>query len=271
MTFAGLRPLTVVGPAASSLVGPIGLVSTFGTRPRDLADAVERGCNYLLLGPRRQPLFVKSLRELTRSRREALVLGLDACARSPLQLRLRLELELRRIGTDHFDYLLLGAREWEWSERFFEVAARLRDKGKVRFVAAQAPAGAEGADLLARVDRSLVDVVHARFSALQPDLPAGLADANAPALVIRAATGHGLLLRPHWELPRPPTFADCYRFVLSQGGPRVCLAGVPDMSELRDVLLALERGPMTGEELAWMRRVGEIMKQAGRATPARAA
>ena len=45
---------------------------------------------------------------------------------------------------------------------------------------------------------------------------------------------------------------------------RACLAGPKDAAELDGVLEALEKGPMTGDELAWMRRIGANVRARGR-------
>jgi aryl-alcohol dehydrogenase-like predicted oxidoreductase len=58
-----------------------------------------------------------------------------------------------------------------------------------------------------------------------------------------------------------PTAADCYRFVLSNPNVDVCLAGPKDAQELEAVFTALDRGPMSEEELAWMKRVGAAVRE----------
>ncbi len=55
---------------------------------------------------------------------------------------------------------------------------------------------------------------------------------------------------------RTPTGADCYRFVLAQPYVDVCLTGPATAQHVDEALEALRRGPMTPEELDWMRRVG---------------
>jgi len=56
-----------------------------------------------------------------------------------------------------------------------------------------------------------------------------------------------------------PTAADCYRYVLSRPEVDVCLSGPGYAAQMCAALDALRRGPMTEDELAWMRRVGRAV------------
>ncbi len=67
------------------------------------------------------------------------------------------------------------------------------------------------------------------------------------------------------------TAGDCYRFCLSNPHVDVTLTGVKSQAELEQNLRALERGPLSAEEEAWMRRFGATVhggKAAAEATPA---
>ena len=58
--------------------------------------------------------------------------------------------------------------------------------------------------------------------------------------------------------------SDCYRFVLTWFSIDVCLAGPANGEQLKEALATLDRGPMSEEELAWLRRVGDhIHRHAG--------
>jgi predicted aldo/keto reductase-like oxidoreductase len=56
---------------------------------------------------------------------------------------------------------------------------------------------------------------------------------------------------------RTPTGTDCYRFAISHPQVDLCLAGPNDAEQMKQALEALEAGPMSEDELAWMRRVGD--------------
>jgi predicted aldo/keto reductase-like oxidoreductase len=59
-----------------------------------------------------------------------------------------------------------------------------------------------------------------------------------------------------------PRASDCYRFALTHPDVDVTLCGPRDGAELREALCALDRGPMTPDELAWMKRVGKVVRAA---------
>ena len=67
---------------------------------------------------------------------------------------------------------------------------------------------------------------------------------------------------------RTPTATDCYRFVLTRPEVDVCMAGPADASQMEQAIEALRRGPMTDNEIAWMRRIGRAVSgNNGRAPP----
>jgi aryl-alcohol dehydrogenase-like predicted oxidoreductase len=85
------------------------------------------------------------------------------------------------------------------------------------------------------------------------------ADGAKPGLVSYTATRWGTLLDSRYTPPgqRTPTAVDCYRFVLSQPQVDVCLTGPATAEQLAANLQALELGPLSNEELHWMRTVGD--------------
>ena len=89
---------------------------------------------------------------------------------------------------------------------------------------------------------------------------------RAPGVLAFTATRWGSLLRPELVPEGEPTprASDCYRFVLSSPHVHASLAGPKDGAELDEAMAALDRGPMSAEELAWMRRVGARVKAGSR-------
>jgi len=80
------------------------------------------------------------------------------------------------------------------------------------------------------------------------------------------ATRWGQLLKTK-RMPageKPPTAADCYRFVLSQPAIDVCMSGARTVEQMRDNLAGFESGPMTEAELERMRRIGDFVHGHGR-------
>ena len=58
---------------------------------------------------------------------------------------------------------------------------------------------------------------------------------------------------------RVPTASDCYRFVLTRPEVDVCMSGPANAEQMNAAIDALRLGPMTEEEVQWMRRVGSAV------------
>src|SRR6185369_2565769 len=82
-----------------------------------------------------------------------------------------------------------------------------------------------------------------------------------PGVVTYTATRWGALLDPRLTPPNEPTprGSDCYRFALTHPDVDVTLCGAKTREELEEALDALHRGPMSADELAWMKRVGAVV------------
>jgi aryl-alcohol dehydrogenase-like predicted oxidoreductase len=177
-----------------------------------------------------------------------------------------LERALRALRFDYTDVLLLGMWNRPVPPRILEAARRLKARGLVRFLAvsthtrALVPAIAAGRDF---------DIVHFRYNAAHPgaetDIFPHLPNAGRPGLVSFTATSWGQLLGKgalqgiagSRSLPkgeRVPTAADCYRYVLTRPEVDVCMTGPKDAAQMEHALEALRLGPMTEDELEWMRR-----------------
>ncbi|MEO6419125.1 MAG: hypothetical protein ABIP39_06950, partial [Polyangiaceae bacterium] len=76
------------------------------------------------------------------------------------------------------------------------------------------------------------------------------------------ATRWGKLMDPRLGLSDEPTprASDCYRFVLTNPHVSATLVGPKNALELDEAMATLDRGPMSEEELEWMRRVGASVR-----------
>jgi aryl-alcohol dehydrogenase-like predicted oxidoreductase len=156
--------------------------------------------------------------------------------------------------------------------RILDAAQRLKERGLVRYMAVST----HNRTLVPRLSiGSDIDVVHFRYNAAHPgaekDIFPHLPAANRPGLVSFTATSWGQLLgkaslqgffNGGHRLPkneRPPTATDCYRYVLTRPEVDVCMTGPADTAQMDQAFEALRLGPMTEDELAWMRRVGRAV------------
>jgi aryl-alcohol dehydrogenase-like predicted oxidoreductase len=91
-----------------------------------------------------------------------------------------------------------------------------------------------------------------------PHLSAG----NRPGVVAYTVTRWGDLLDPAMvpEGEPVPTATDCHRFALSSPNVDVCLSAPQTKEQLDQTLATLRAEPLDAEELAWMKRVGAVVK-----------
>jgi hypothetical protein len=114
-----------------------------------------------------------------------------------------------------------------------------------------------------------MDAVMVRYSAAHPGAEHEVLPVVAPGVKVLTytATRWGTLLDPE-RTPageRTPTAAHCYRFALSHPRVDLCLAGPRDGCELDAALEAAQRGALSPDEQAWMRRVGGAVRARARA------
>ena len=252
-------------------VGRLGIASGYGVPGTAVEQAFERGVNYMFWGSRRSDSFGAALKRL-RGERNRIVLVIESYTRAGSLLSLSLERALRTLSFDYTDVLLLGLWNKPVPARILDAARRLKERGLARFLGVST----HRRSLVPRVaaERDF-DVIHFRYNAAHPgaeeDIFPHLPEANRPGMVAFTATSwrqllgraplQGILPGAH-QIPkseRVPTAADCYRYVLSRPEVNVCITGPANASEMQQALEALALGPMTGDELEWMRRVGRAV------------
>jgi len=249
-------------------VGRLGISASYGVPADAVERAFERGVNYLYWGSRRTEAFADALRHLA-PQRERLVLVVQSYSRAAGLVGWSLERALKALRYDYADILLLGMWNKQVPVRILAAARKLKERGLVRFLAVSTHARRRVPEIAAGRE---FDVVHLRYNAAHPGaeqdifpfLPAG----NRPGLVAFTATSWGQLTgkRPYLRLggsipfgERVPSGTDCYRFVLTRPELNVCMTGPSNAAQMDQALEALRLGPMSEDELAWMRRVGRAV------------
>lgn len=246
-------------------IGPLGISASYGVPAAAVEHAVGAGMTYVYWGSRRTAAFADALRHLA-PRRDRFTLVIQSYARLAPVLTSSVERALRRIQYEHADVLLLGYWNRGVRPRILEEARRLQRRGLVNFLAVSSHNRAVAAAL---ASSGAFDVVHLRYNAAHPgaerdvfpNLPAG----SRPGIVSFTGTSWSQLLNPRYTPAgeRTPTAADCYRFVLSNPNVDVCATGPASASHVADALSAREDGPLSEDDLAWMRRVGaEVRRRA---------
>jgi aryl-alcohol dehydrogenase-like predicted oxidoreductase len=240
-------------------VSRIGMGASYGVDAAALQDAFERGTNLFYFGTMRTAQMAHAVRQIAPVARDKLVVAIQSYTPWGWFLPISVERALRKLKLEYADLLILGKKDRPVSGRLLESALRLKESGKVRHLVVSAHRRAAFADHLRG---GLIDVLMVRYNAAHtgaekevfPLLDAG----DRPGVIAYTATRWGTLLQP---VPReqPATACDCYRFVLSHPAVDVCLAGPSNREELNDALKAAEMPSMSDEEVARMRRIGDVV------------
>jgi aryl-alcohol dehydrogenase-like predicted oxidoreductase len=261
------RPLGRTGLSVSRL----GLGSSYGVSGYDVDRAIERGVDYLYWGSRRRDDFGRAITRAAKRNREPLCVVVQTYARSSVAIGASVELALRQLKIDHADVLLLGWWNSPPPERLVDKALELREAGKVRALMISCHHRPTFAQYIADPVWGAVMVrYNAAHRGAEGEVFAGLG-AAPPGVVAYTATRWGALLDPQLTPAGDPTprGSDCYRFALTRPEVDVVIAGPKNGAELDEAMAALDRGPMSEDELAWMRRVGDAVKGMSAAHAAR--
>jgi aryl-alcohol dehydrogenase-like predicted oxidoreductase len=191
-----------------------------------------------------------------------MVVVLQSYSRHGLLLRRRIESGLRRLSLDYADILLLGWHNRPLSPRLMETALQLQQRGRVRHIAVS---GHNRPMFQQFAWDSRIEVLMMRYNAAhrgaEKEAFPHLRRQGEPkvGVVCYTATRWGTLIDPRNTPPglRTPTAVDCYRFVLTNPNVDVCLTGPASTEQMEANLKALELGPLSEEEMDWMRKVGD--------------
>ena len=259
--FQGKLPLGRTGRRVSRL----GIGSSFGAPASVIEEAVDHGVNYLYWGTIRRPAFGRAMRNLARRHRDELVLTVQSYSRLPALIGPSVDVALLRSGVGYFDILLLGAQNQNPGEAFVEAFERLREQGKVRFLALSTHNRPMLPALFSKDSEaeSRFDVAMLRYNAVhrgaEQDVFPFLPSERRPGVIAYTATRWGHLLDPA-KMPEgesPPEASDCYRFALSPPAVDLVLCGPADRAQMQEALRTLERGPLDPDEMERMRRIGD--------------
>ncbi len=247
-------------------VGRLGIASGYGAPTAAIEEAFERGCNYFTWGTvikGYKPEMRQALKNIVaKGQRDRLVLAAFTYAHSNFFTERMLRRGLKSAGLDHADVLILGYFSRRVPRRLIDGALRMKEKGLVRFIGLSS----HNRKLLGELGRDgEFDVLHLRYNAAhrgaETEIFPLLSADKRPGTVVFTATRWGKLLDPK-KMPqgeKPPTAPDCYRFVLSHPAVDVCISGSKTVEQMRENLNVLDGGPMSEDELARMRRIGDFV------------
>jgi aryl-alcohol dehydrogenase-like predicted oxidoreductase len=243
-------------------VSRLSIGSSYGVGGADLERAFERGVNFFFFGLRRRGGFAAGLRALTPRHRDQMVIAIQSYSRAACLVRPSVNAALRKLKVDQVDLLGLG---W-WNDlppqKIIDAALALKEAGKVKHLLISCHHRPSFERMIA--DPTFGGIM-LRYNAAHPgaerEVFPHLRDPR-PGVLAFTATRWGKLTSPDLTPPgeRTPTATDCYRFVLSSSDVDVALCGPSDGKRLDEAMAALDKGPMTAEEIAWMKRVGVAVR-----------
>jgi aryl-alcohol dehydrogenase-like predicted oxidoreductase len=244
-------------------VGRLGIGASYGVGSASVERAFhEYGVNYFYWGSARLGGMRAAIRNLAPSARDRIVVALQSYDRTGPLMRLFVERGLRRLDVDYADVLILGWHNAPPPPRIADAALRLKGEGKVRYLAVSGHHRPMfGA--LTREPEQPYDVFMFRYNAAhrgaERDIFPFLGLEERPGTTCYTATRWGQLLdrrrMPAGEAPL--TAAECYRFVLSNPLADLCMTGPKNDEQMTEALKALDDGPLTDDEMARARRIGD--------------
>lgn len=244
-------------------VGRLGVGSAYGVPAAALERAFhEYGVNYFYWGSIRRGGMKQAIRHLAPTERDRMVVALQSYDRTGALMPLFVERGLRALRVTHADVLILGMHQRQPADRVLQAAARLKEQGKVRFLALS---GHKRSLLgqLAASESSPFDILMLRYNAAhrgaEEDIFAQLPDRDRPGITAFTATRWGHLLKQRRMPSGEPAMSatECYRFVLSHPDVDLCICGPSNAAQLDQAVQALDAGPLADEELARCRRLGD--------------
>jgi aryl-alcohol dehydrogenase-like predicted oxidoreductase len=252
-------------PALGRDVFRLGLACNYGIDERGFDHAVERGVEYVFWTQTRTGSVEPALRRALARRRDQIVLGAGpSVGWLGLNVRHAADKLLRELRIDVIDvfHLFWLGRGSLLTGGTMDAMARLKEEGKVRAFAISTHDRKRAGEL---VKGSPIDWYMLRYNAAHPgaerDVFPSLASApNKPSVCAFTATSwRRLLHKPSGWDGDVMTAGDCYRFCLSSPHVDLALMGASSVAHVDANLDALERGPLSADEDAWMRAFGRVV------------
>lgn len=250
-------------PALGREVHRLGLACNYGIDGAAFEAGLERGIQYVFWTALRTGKVKPALRQALANKREDLVLaGGASLALFGGSVRRAADRLRKQLGTDYLDvfHLFWVGTASAWLEGPLEALEELKAKGVIKAFGISIHDRPRAATL-AKDPR--LDLLMLRYNAAHPGAERDVFPTFAerrPAVVAYTATSwRKLLARPGGWTGEVMTAGDCYRFCLSSPNVDVVLTGPASRRELEENLAALDRGPLSPEEDAWMRAFGHAV------------
>lgn len=236
--------------------------ASYGLDEAGVREAIELGANYLFWSPAKR--FLKRIiKDVAARNREGLVLSTGpVVGYFKGSVRRAAEWALRESGSDYLDILQVF-----WAGKLSALTrsvvgemVRLREQGKVRAIGVSIHDRQRAARLAAE---GPLDFFMIRYNAAHPGAEVDIfphLPAKKPIIAAYTATSWTKLLKPPkgWQGPAA-TAGDCFRFCLSNPYVDVVVSAPKTAAEMRENIQALSRGPLSENEMTFMRALGKAV------------
>lgn len=244
-------------------VSQLGIASGYGIYGKSMEKAFhESGINYFYWSSPRKSKFGETLKHLAAEDREKAVIVFQTYDHFGMMMQRYHEKGLKALSIDHADVLLLGWFNKPPGGRVLDSAMKLKDSDKVKYLAISGHNRKNFAKMAQDPD-SPIDIYMIRYNAVhkgaEEDIFPHLPENNRPGITIYTATCWRKLLKEN-KMPsgeKPLSASDCYRFVLSNPNVDLCMTGPKNAQELEDALTVINSGPLSGEEMTRIRKIGD--------------
>jgi aryl-alcohol dehydrogenase-like predicted oxidoreductase len=246
-------------------VSRLGLSATYRPGTKAIYFALDQGINYFF-GFGIDSQMKKVMQDVLKSDREKYVIatGVYNLIWGYPNIRKTLQKRLRQWGTDYIDiFMFLGVRkESEFPEKAREELYRLREEGLVKAVGMSTHDRPFAGRMAAE---GSLDVLMIRYNAAhrgaEKDIFPYLKEQNPGIVSFTATRWRYLMRRPNgWPKDAPiPNAALTYRFVLSNPHVHVCMTAPSNQKQLEENLKALQDGPLSEDEMAFMQKFGDAV------------
>lgn len=260
-------------PVVGKKVLRLGIAGNYGLTADDAHWAAGQGANYWAWNARMK--VTPALRDLLKADRDRHVVGMYGMGLWANQVRRSVHKALKTLNTDYLDIFKLNwlGRTSRYSESIVEILLQLKEEGKIRAIGTSIHDRVRAGKLALA---SEIDLFMLRYSAKHPGAEQDVfphLSVRQPAIVAYTATSWRQLLKPIKNLSMPPwpgtqlsppplTAGLCYRFCLTNPHVHVVLTGPKNRTQLKENLKALHDGPLSVEELQWVRDYGRKVKSA---------
>ena len=259
-------------PVLNKKVFRLGIAGNYGLESNSIRWAAEHGANYWLWGASFKKV-TEGIGEVIKQDREKHVVALLGWGYYGGQIRRGVENALRKLKTDYIDVYKLGwlSKTSFYTSNTVNTLLQLKNEGKIRAIGTSIHNRKKAGKLA--LD-SEIDLFMIRYNAKHPgaeqDIFPHLEKRN-PAIVSYTALAWTQLTKqlnkvevdpwPGEEKNVPPlTPALCYRFVLSNPHVHVVLIGPRNHEQLSQNFKMMEQGNLNEEELAWVRKYGQLVR-----------